>query len=202
MIARCLLLLLLMFCLPGVALADQKGLVKQISFFTAVTGILSLLMLLTLTLTALSIYVSSFIPQRTERVREAQRRRPFGAFCLGLINLGFVFIVTAAASEAGSGAAAIPAFGLILMLAIGLSAKGLDIGHRVLLASGYRPTLALSFLSGIPVLLFLCALPFVGWFILLPCFASAGFGGALLSFVLRPIPVLEEAHVAEEVASY
>lgn len=187
------LLLLGLTLWPTAAAAQDRALIKQISFFTAVTGTLSMLVLLILMLTAISVYLSTFWPRWMPRIADAQKQHPIKCFFLGLINLAFLLIVTAAVGESKPGLAVLPGMALILAALVGQASKGLYVGQRVLAASGYRPTTAWGFVAGIPVVILLGVIPFLGWFVLIPAFTASGLGGAMLGYFVGAPPEEDQA---------
>ena len=149
-------------------------------------------LLLTFTLAAYFLVIGVLFNDRVTKTRNAIRQMPARAFWLGLVNLLFfgviAFVLLSVAENAGAfvkGILTIPAL-IILAIITGLLSSGLT-GMVGQLGEKLFPDLAAwkqNFWSAV-VLCVACALPFVGWFLLLPYVCFVGIGATILGFFQR-----------------
>ena len=150
----------------GLAVATLFGAVTVAAFFTT---------------------LAALFPDRVARVRAAAGRAPGRSFLLGLINTVFFMTVIlglqslAQATEFGLfGVPAVVLFALLCIAALfGLAGVAQLVGERILPERGHYVRLA----AGAMVVGLGCALPFVGWFALLPYVVGLGLGAFVLSFI-------------------
>ena len=153
-------------------------------------------LLLTLNLIPLFILLGALFPARLSRTRELTLEMPWRAFAIGMVNSLFfasVGMVSFALAEKVDGilkvALMLPALLILVFLAVGL-VFGLGgfaeaLGERVQSAaapaqSGWKRTAWGTLLLGLS-----CALPFFGWFVLLPYLGWVGIGAFIISFFRR-----------------
>lgn len=183
------LLLPLLLCLaaPPAAASDREHLLKQITGHVAGLAYVAGVAWIALACLALSVWVASLLPRRSERMRLALRRHPVGAFLLGAFNLFFLVLIflLLAQHPPTRGAAIVPGAAALLVALCGIYAKGLDLGDRVLAAAGRPSTPVLALAVGQPVLVFIAGIPVLGW-LLAAYFCASGFGGAMISFFVSP----------------
>jgi hypothetical protein len=136
--------------------------------------------------------LQAFFPRRFELTLSLARRSPVRSFWIGLVNFTFFAILGLAFFTLGdrtnSNLLRLPGAALAVFLSIGLS-MGLG-GAAGLVAERLLPKLngfwKLSW-GGI-ILALGCALPFAGWFLLLPYAGLMGFGAWIGSFFVRSLP--------------
>ena len=139
------------------------------------------------------IVLSALFPVRTVKIMEVITRMPVRSFTIGLVN--FLFILAVAMllfllSEQANGllkgilfvlALAISII-LCVSLSIGLTGIATVIGERITpTQSPWRRTLWGALLLGLG-----CAVPVLGWFLLLPATAWAGMGAFIIVFFHKP----------------
>ncbi len=137
-------------------------------------------------LAAFFVVVAALFPDRVARARAAAGRAPGRSFFIGLVNAVFFFALILAL-QAIATATGIQLFGIpaVLLLALvciatllGLGGVVQLVGERVLPERGHYLRVA----AGAVVIGAGCALPFAGWFALLPYVAILGLGAFALSF--------------------
>lgn len=154
--------------------------------------LLFVIVLLTIGLAAYFLVVVALFPQRVAAPKAILQSMPARAFGLGLVNFVFFAVIAmallAAAENAGpfiKGILTIPALIILTFLAVilsfGLAAACGLIGERILPdATAWKQTL-----WGTVCLTLACAVPFVGWFLLLPYMSFVGVGAVILGFFHR-----------------
>jgi hypothetical protein len=138
------------------------------------------------TLAAFFVVLAALFPDRMARTRAAAGRAPGRSFFIGLVNAIFFLVLILAlqaiAEATGIQLFAIPALLLLTLLGIaalfGLGGMAQLVGERLLPERGHYFRIA----AGAVVIGLGCALPFVGWFGLLPYVAVLGLGAFGLSF--------------------
>ena len=149
-------------------------------------------LLLTFTLAAYFLVIGVLFNDRVTKTRNAIRQMPARAFWLGLVNLLFfgviAFVLLSVAENAGAfvkGILTIPAL-VILAIITGLLSSGLT-GMVGQLGEKLFPDLSVwkQIFWAAVVLCVACALPFVGWFLLLPYVCFVGIGATILGFFQR-----------------
>lgn len=136
--------------------------------------------------------LQALFPRRFELTQSLARRSPGRSFWIGLVNLTFFAILGLVfftlGDRANSNLLRLPGVALAIFLSIGLS-MGLG-GTAGLVAERLLPHLngfwKLSW--GSVILALGCALPFAGWFLLLPYAGLMGFGAWIGSFFVRNLP--------------
>ena len=154
-------------------------------FFLALT-------LVTIGLAAYFLVLKALFSQRVTKTLSTIQSMPARSFGIGVVNFVFFFVIAAVllsmAENAGPfirGILTIPALIILAFLAIvislGLVAMSNLIGERLFPDfPGWRQTI-----WGTVCLSFACALPFVGWFLLLPYVGFVGIGAVILGFFQR-----------------
>ena len=159
------------------------------------TEILQLFLGVILLTVALAAYFLVFVAFFSNRITKTQRvinQTPGRSFWVGLVNFlffGVIVMLLFAISENAENlvrfilippAVAITAV-LAIILSFGLTGMVNTVGERIFPDQcAWRKTL-----WGTVILAFACALPFVGWFLLLPYTGLTGFGAVILSFFQR-----------------
>ena len=150
------------------------------------------LVLLILGLAAYFLVLHALFPQRVTRTVSNIQSMPARSFGIGLVNFVFFFVVAAVllsiAENAGpfiKGVLTIPALIILafltIVLSLGLSGISNLVGERIFSEfSDWKQTI-----WGTVCLSLACALPFVGWFMLLPYVGFVGFGAVILGFFRR-----------------
>jgi hypothetical protein len=142
--------------------------------------------LLAASLVAFFAIVVVLFPERVARTHAVAARTPGSAFLVGLVNGVFLTAIglglTALTQTLGL-LAALPALVILIVLVIGL-VLGLAgivqlLGERLF---PRREGIGRTGLSTLAVALG-CALPYVGWFVLLPFLAMLGLGAFIISLV-------------------
>jgi hypothetical protein len=149
--------------------------------------------LLTIGLVAYFLVTGALFPQRLAKTRAILQSMPGRSFGLGLVNFVFFAVVAVVlfsiAERTGNGfikgLLTIPALILLALLAImlsfGLAGMSNTLGERIFPdLSAWKQTA-----WGTVCLSFACALPFVGWFLLLPYAGSLGIGAFILGMFQR-----------------
>jgi hypothetical protein len=149
-----------------------------------------ILLLLIAGLISYFLVVNALFPSRVTRARSLAQSMPGRSFGIGLVNFLFFAVIAlvllSVAENAGpfiKGVLTIPAMIIIVFLAIalslGLAAMSSLIGERIF------PDLSISkqTIGGTACLSLACALPFVGWFLLLPYVGLTGIGAVILGFL-------------------
>ena len=149
-----------------------------------------ILILLVAGLAAYFLVVNALFASWVTRTRSISQSVPGRSFGIGLVNFVFFAVIAlvmlSVAENAGPfirGVLTIPAIIILVLLAIALSLglAGLAslIGERIL------PELPVwkQTLWGTVCLSLACALPFVGWFLLLPYVGFVGIGAVILGFL-------------------
>jgi len=150
------------------------------------------LILLTTGLSAYFLVLNALFPQRIAKAVSNIQSMPARAFGIGLVNFIFFAVIAgvllSVAENAGpfiKGILTIPAIAILafltIVLSLGLAGMSGLIGARSFPdASGWKQTL-----WGTICLAFASALPFVGWFLLLPYVSFVGIGSVILGFFQR-----------------
>lgn len=136
--------------------------------------------------------VNALFAARVTRIRSIAQSMPGRSFGIGLVNFLFFMVIAlvllSIAENAGPfirGALTIPAMIILALLVIGLSLglAGMSnlIGERIL---PELPVWKQTF-WGTVCLSLACALPFVGWFLLLPYVGFVGIGAVILGVIQR-----------------
>ncbi len=153
---------------------------------------LLILLLLTASLAAYFLIIGALFPKRVEKTQRAINQLTARSFGVGFVNFLFfgviVFVLFSIAESASGflkGLVTIPALVitglLLLLLSFGLSGVVNEMGARLFPEqSTWRRTL-----WGTVVLSFACALPVVGWFLLIPYVSLVGIGAVILGFFQR-----------------
>lgn len=149
-----------------------------------------ILLLLIAGFAAYFLVVNALFSARVTRTRSIAQAMPGRSFGIGLVNFLFFAVIAlvllSVAENTGPfirGVLTIPAMIILVLLAIALSLglAGMSnlIGERIL------PDLPLwkQTLWGTVCLSLACALPFVGWFLLLPYTGFVGIGAVILGFL-------------------
>ena len=159
---------------------------------TDIFRIFFIIIALTITLAAYFLVIGAFFTNRVMKTQTIINQTSGRAFGLGMVNFLFfgliAFVLLSVAENAGAfvkGILTIPAlviFGLLtVLLSLGLT------GMVNVLAERIFPDLTLwkrNIWSAV-ILCFACALPFVGWFLLLPYLGFVSIGAAILGFFQR-----------------
>ena len=159
------------------------------------SDILRLLLAIALLIIGLAAYflvLNALFPQRVMKNRSLIQAMPARSFGIGLVNFVFFAVIAAVllsvAESAGpfiKGILTIPALiifaCLTIMLSLGLAGMSNLIGERIFSDfSGWKQTL-----WGTVCLSLACAVPFVGWFLLLPYVGFVSIGAVILGFFQR-----------------
>lgn len=151
-----------------------------------------IILLLTITFASYFLVIGALFTNRVSKTQNIINQTPGRSFGLGMVNFLFfgaiAFVLLSIAENTGAfvkGLLTIPAL-LILTFLIALSSIGLTSMVKVL-SERIFPDLTSwkQMLWGSLVLCFACALPFVGWFLLIPSVMFIGIGAAILGFVQR-----------------
>jgi hypothetical protein len=153
------------------------------------------IILLTIGLAAYFLVLSALFTQRIEWTKSLAQSMPLRSAGIGLVNFVFFAVIATAllsiAETAGPvirGVLTIPAMAILAALAfvlsLGLVAMSNLIGERSFPDfSAWKQTL-----WGSVCLTLACALPFVGWFLLLPYIGFVGIGAVILGYFQRANP--------------
>ena len=141
------------------------------------------------------IVVGTFFPIRVAKTQRAIAQTPWRAFGVGFINLLFFGAVTFVLLMLTNGDNRVdnwvriilffPTIAVLVLIGIlltfGLAGISNVIGERIF--ADEKPLKRNTL--GVIVLCVACALPFAGWFLLLPYLAFTGFGAVILGFFQR-----------------
>ena len=148
--------------------------------------------LLTITLAAYFLTIGALFSNRVTKTQSIINQTPGRSFGVGFVNILFFgmiavvfFSIAGASSGLISGVLTIPALiitgFLALLLTFGLSGIVNELGIRLFSDYvGWKQTV-----WGSVILTFACAVPFVGWFLLLPYMVCLGVGATILGFFQR-----------------
>jgi hypothetical protein len=157
-----------------------------------IVRLILLIVLLTIGLVAYFLVVNALFPQRVTRTKSIIQSMPARSFGIGSVNFAFFTVIAlvllSVAENTGpyiKGILTIPALVILTFLAIGLS-FGLT-GAANLVGERLFPDFSLwkQTLWGTVCLSLACALPFIGWFLLLPYAGFVGIGAVILGFFQR-----------------
>jgi hypothetical protein len=151
-----------------------------------------IIFLLTISLSAFFLVIGSLFPGRITRTKSIIELTPGRSFGLGMVNFLFfgliAIVLLSVAENAGpfvKGILTIPALVLIAFLAVLLSFGLTSMAH--ILSERLFPDAPAwkRNLWGSALLCFACALPFVGWLLLLPYVGFVGIGATILGIVQK-----------------
>jgi sorbitol-specific phosphotransferase system component IIBC len=159
---------------------------------TDILRLFFIIILLTIGLAAYFLVIGALFANRVTRAQRVINQMPARAIGVGLVNFlffGVIAMILFSVAENTNGAIKViltlPALLITVLLAItlslGLAGMVNVLGERIL---PEHSSLKKS-VWGSVILSFACALPFVGWFLLLPYAALLGFGAVILGFVQR-----------------
>ena len=148
--------------------------------------------LLTTSLAAYFLVISALFANRVTKTQRVINQLTGRSFLVGLVNFlffGVIAIVLFSVAENTNGflkgILTIPALLITALLAVilsfGLVGMVNVVGERILPEHSSLKKSA----WGTVILTFACALPFVGWFLLLPYVGLVGFGAVILGFFQR-----------------
>lgn len=150
------------------------------------------ILLLTVALSAYLLVVGALFASRVEKTQASFALTPGRSFGLGLVNFLFfgliAFVMLSLAERTGSfvkGILTVPALLILaflsILLSVGLAAAVQHLAGRLF---PDMPNWKRNLWSS-AILCVACALPFVGWFLLLPYVAFTGIGATILGFFQR-----------------
>jgi hypothetical protein len=147
-------------------------------------------LLLTIGLVAYFLVLSALFSPRLARTKSISQSMPARSFGIGLVNFVFFMVIALVLLAVGEnvgpfvrGLLTIPATLILGLLAVALS-LGLA-GMSSLIGERIFPDFAAwkQILWGTVCLSLACALPFIGWFLLLPYVGFVGVGAVILGFL-------------------
>jgi len=163
---------------------------------TDILRLFFMLLLLSISLSAYFLVIAAMFPERVKTTQQAIDQMPWRSFGVGLVNFLFfgvillvLFTITDGNANRVNSAVRVillvPTLALtaLLIAAISLGLTGMVnvLGDRIFPEFNLLKRNTLSALT----LSLACALPFVGWFLLLPYLALTGFGATILGFFQR-----------------
>jgi len=159
---------------------------------TDILRLFFIIILLTIGLAAYFLVIGALFTNRVTRAQLVIDRMPARAIGVGVVNFlffGVIAVILLSVAENANGAIkailTLPALLITLVLAItlsfGLAGVVNALGERIL--PEHSPLK--KSIGGSVLLSFACALPFVGWFLLLPYTALLGFGAVIISLFQR-----------------
>ena len=154
--------------------------------------ILIILLLLSASLAAYFLVIGVFFPNRVTKAQRLINQMPGRSFGVGLVNFlffGVLAIVLFSVAENTNGLVrgilTFPALIIIgflaFLLSLGLAGTVNEVGARLFADQAHWRQTA----WGSAILTFACALPFVGWFLLLPFVVFKAIGATILGFFQR-----------------
>lgn len=150
------------------------------------------ILLLTVTFASYFLVIGALFTNRVNKTKNVIDQTPGRSFGLGMVNFLFfgaiAFTLLSIAENTGpfiKGLLTIPALLILtfltILLSIGLTSMVRVLSERIFPdLTSWKQTV-----WGSVVLCFACALPFVGWFLLLPCLAFIGIGATILGIVQK-----------------
>ena len=159
---------------------------------TDILRLFFIIILLTIGLAAYFLVLHALFANRVTLAQRVINQMPARAFGVGLVNFlffGVIAMILLSVAENTDGAIkvilTIPALLILalmtMILSFGLAGMVSLVGERIIPEhSSLKKTV-----WGTVMLTFACALPFVGWFLLLPYVAFIGFGAVILGFFQR-----------------
>ena len=161
---------------------------------TDILRLLSIVILLAISISAYFLVVSALFSSRITKVQQTISQTLARSFWVGLVNLLFFGVILLILLTLLDGNRVpdllrvilyVPTFVLFALLAavlsLGLAGMVNWLGERLFAdQNAIRRTIL-----GSVTLSFACALPFVGWFLLLPYVGFVGFGAVILAFVQK-----------------
>ena len=159
---------------------------------TDILRIFFIVILLTITLAAYFLVIGALFTSRVTKTQAIINQTSGRAFGLGLVNFLFfgliAFVMLSLAENAGSfvkGVLTIPALLILtfltVLLSLGLTGMVTVLGERLF----SDMSLWKRNIWSAVILCFACALPFVGWFLLLPYIGFVSIGASILGFFQR-----------------
>ena len=157
------------------------------------SDILRLLLIMVLSIAGFAAYflvIHALFPSRVTGTRSIAQSMPGRSFGIGFVNFAFFAVITlvllSVAETAGPflrGILTLPALLIVALLtialSIGLAGMSNLIGERLFSdLPAWKQTL-----WGTVCLTLACALPFIGWFLLLPYVGFVGIGAVILRFI-------------------
>jgi hypothetical protein len=157
-----------------------------------IVRLLFAIILLTISLAAYFLVVNALFPRRVAKTKSIIQSMPARSFGIGLVNFLFFAVIAmvlfSVAENTGPflrGILTIPAVVILALIAIvlslGLAGMSNVIGEQIF--SDFP--VWKNNLWGTVCLSLACALPFVGWFLLLPYVGFVGIGAVILGFFQR-----------------
>ncbi|MDO9301710.1 MAG: hypothetical protein Q7T89_10015 [Anaerolineales bacterium] len=162
---------------------------------TDILRIFFIIILLTISLAAYFLVIGALFTNRAAKTQRVITAMPGRAFGVGLVNFAFfgtvALVLFSLAENAGSVVkvililpAILIAATLAIMLSFGLTGMVNLLGERILPeATAWKQTF-----FGTAILSFACALPVVGWFLLLPYAGFVGIGAFILGLFQHKTP--------------
>ena len=159
---------------------------------TDILRIFFIVILLTITLAAYFLVIGALFTNRVTKTQNIINQTSGRAFGLGLVNFFFfgliAFVMLSLAENAGSfvkGVLTLPAVVILafltVLLSLGLTGMVNVLGERLF----SDMSLWKRNIWSAVILCFACALPFVGWFLLLPYISFVGIGASIFGFFQR-----------------
>ena len=159
---------------------------------TDILRLFFIIILLTIGLAAYFLVIGALFANRVTRAQRVINQMPARAIGVGLVNFlffGVIAMILFSVAENTNGAIKViltlPALLITVLLAItvslGLAGMVNVLGERIL--PEHSPLK--KSVWGSVIVSFACALPFVGWFLLLPYAALLGFGAVILGLFQR-----------------
>ena len=159
---------------------------------TDILRIFFIVILLSITLAAYFLVIGALFTNRVTKTQNIINQTSGRAFGLGLVNFFFfgliAFVMLSLAENAGSfvkGVLTLPAVVILafltVLLSLGLTGMVNVLGERLF----SDMSLWKRNIWSAVILCFACALPFVGWFLLLPYISFVGIGASIFGFFQR-----------------
>ena len=159
---------------------------------TDILRIFFIVILLTIALAAYFLVIGALFANRVTKTQNIINQTSGRAFSLGLVNFLFfgviALVLLSVAENTGAfakGVLTIPALLILaflsMLLSLGLTGMVNVLGERLF---SDLPSWKRNIWSTV-ILCFACALPFVGWFLLLPYVGFVGIGASILGFFQR-----------------
>jgi hypothetical protein len=121
-------------------------------------------------------------PNRTERLTTLYQRSPWKSLFIGLVNVIIIGFIVAATLQHAHPLGVVLSLVAAIVLFVGIHARSRVLGRKILKATKHEPNAFAEATVGWTTAAFLCAIPFLGWYIISTYFIAGGLGATVLSF--------------------
>lgn len=133
---------------------------------------------------ALLLLVSALAPNITHRAGYCLRTRSALSFAIGLVAAGLLFLAAVVGHRVPPVAVGVLALSIVGS-ALAFEASSEALGRKVAILAGRDGSRVSHLLWGWFALILAGGIPYIGWFVVLPCGLVAGLGATILGFFVR-----------------